>query len=181
MRVFERAKDFFRAKGLKIHRGGVYEILSDTLENTVAHRNALQYTATHCNTLQHTATHCSALQHSQRIFPRAKGLKMRSNDAASHCNSLQQTATHCNTLLNTQRILSRAKGLKIVLGTLARAVGPVLNTVAIALTCFFVLGIMSVQIMGRQCVAVGCSGLQWVAVGCSGLQFMGIDSQRSAR
>jgi len=52
--------------------------------------------------------------------------------------------------LRPLRILSRAKGLKLVLATLARAVGPVLNTVAIALTVFFVAGIMSVQILGGR-------------------------------
>jgi hypothetical protein len=52
--------------------------------------------------------------------------------------------------LRPLRILSRAKGLKLVLATLARAVGPVLNTVAIALTAFFVAGIMSVQILGGR-------------------------------
>ena len=31
-----------------------------------------------------------------------------------------------------------------------KAVGPVLNTVAIALTCFFVFGIMAVQILGGR-------------------------------
>ena len=52
--------------------------------------------------------------------------------------------------LRPLRILSRAKGLKIVLGTLARAVGPVLNTVVIAMICFFVFGIMSIQVLGGR-------------------------------
>jgi voltage-dependent calcium channel T type alpha-1G len=52
--------------------------------------------------------------------------------------------------LRPLRILSRAKGLKVVLSTLGRAVGPVLNTVAIALICFFIFGIMSVQVMGGR-------------------------------
>ena len=52
--------------------------------------------------------------------------------------------------LRPLRILSRAKGLKIVLGTLSRAIGPVLNTVAIAITAFFIFGIMSVQVLGGR-------------------------------
>mmetsp|Transcript_36006 Transcript_36006/g.86996 ORF Transcript_36006/g.86996 Transcript_36006/m.86996 type:complete len:1485 (+) Transcript_36006:2-4456(+) len=79
--------------------------------------------------------------------------------------------------LRPLRVISRAKGLKIVLGTVARAVGPVMNTVAIAMCVFFVFGIMAVQLIGNttsyctnlfilnkdECVGVNDDGtiLEW--------------------
>lgn len=52
--------------------------------------------------------------------------------------------------LRPLRVISRAKGLKIVLGTVTRAIVPVMNTVAIALAVFFVFGIMAVQLLGGR-------------------------------
>jgi len=52
--------------------------------------------------------------------------------------------------LRPLRVISKSKGLKVVLQTVARAIVPVMNTILIALSVFFVFGIMAVTLLGGR-------------------------------